>query len=457
MSSPEAVSSSSEDEFDLGSSSVKPAESSSSSKPAEDNSKLFSDDDDEDDDKPPTTPSRNDSDDGEDQNKEKEMEDLFGSDYDSEEEEFKASGIKESPLREENRPVSTDLYNDGDHGDYGSHSNEIWLPRTPKAPKTASYFICKMPNILRLIPEAYTKQSIEEEMRNPSDETLYRNYSRWRYVRDDEGKVKVDPATKLPMRETNTKLVQWEDGTYTMFVGKEALSLSRQKIPNSFLFVNEISSDKPELDDDGDAAGQETVLESHGRLKEKFTIRPMTTSSKSHKSLTMSMRAKHNKGVQKIKHYISEIDGERDQEQRAKINDDRLRLQNRKKARQTYEYDRERSSRMDASFLEEGYDGADYDEEENVAAIKEQYGGRSRNKSSASASRRGPPNASRRPPPPAASFRGGGFDEYSRSRAEKSDSDNDQGADDQDDDEDDEDIVVRSVKKRRTVDEEDSD
>ncbi|TMW64658.1 hypothetical protein Poli38472_011538 [Pythium oligandrum] len=464
-SSPEAASgsSSSEDEFDLGSSSVTAAKkdapaSENANKTAADHSNLFSDDEDDDDDdnakssangKKKSSGGDSSNEDG----KDKEMEDLFGSDYDSEEEEFKASGIKESPVREEHR-ATTDSYAEEYHDHGGSHSNEIWLPKTPKAPKSAQYYICKMPNILRLVPEAYTKQAIQEEMENPSDEMLYRNYVRWRYQRDDDGKVKIDPQTKRPLRESNTKLVQWEDGTLTMFVGKEALSLSRQKIPNSFLFVNEISSDKPVADEDPDAPGQETVLECHGRLKEKFTIRPMTTSSKSHKSLTMSMRAKHNKGVQKIKHYISELDGEREQEQRAKINDDRLRLQNRKKARQTYEYDRERSSRMDANFLEEGYDGGDYDDEENVAAIKEQFGGKSRK--SGAASRR--PAPARRPSQSA--FSGGGFDEYSRSRereAEKSDSDQDQGDDDQEDDEDDDEFVVRAAKKRRTVDEDDSD
>lgn len=217
-----------------------------------------------------------------------------------------------------------------------------------------------------------------------------------------------------------------------------------------------MSSDKPEFDDEQDVAGQETVLECHARLHEKFTIRPMTTSSKSHKSLTMSMRAKHNKGVQKIKEYISELDGYREQEQRVKIMDDRLRLQNRKKARQGYEYDRERASRMDASFLEEGYDGAggDYDDDENVGAIKEQFGGRgsAHRKSSSGAGRKHAAPHLRRAPVQS-SYHGAGFDEYRKRReAEKSDSEHDDGDEEQDDD-DDEELVIRSTKKRRTVDE----
>lgn len=114
MSSPEAQSgssSSSEDEFDLGSTSMKStsddAKTESKSDPPAtsvktDHSKLFSDEEDDEDDgdgggdseaaKKPSTKEEKGSDD-EDDSKEKEMEDLFGSDYDSEEEEFKASYV----------------------------------------------------------------------------------------------------------------------------------------------------------------------------------------------------------------------------------------------------------------------------------------------------------------------------------------------------------------------------
>ncbi|GMF47573.1 unnamed protein product [Phytophthora fragariaefolia] len=448
-SSPEAQSgsSSSEDEFDLGGPSLKSeAAAAASSKPA-DPDKLFSDDSEDEgsaggDDKSGVSSPKKESP----SQKDKEMEDLFGSDYDSEEEEFKASYVA-ALLRDRGAAGGAD----GDNG----YSDTMWLPKTPRAPKTAKYFISKMPNILRLVPEPYTKEAIRAEMENPSDETLYRNYVRWRYKRDSAtGRVLLDEQTKLPLRESNAKLVQWDDGTFSMFVGKEALTLSRQKLANSFLFVNEMASDSPRFQDSDDVVpGQESVLECHARLKEKFTIRPMTTASKSHKSLTMSMRAKHNKSVQKLKEYISELDGEREQEQRVKITDEKLRLQNRKKARQGYEYDRERSSRMDAQFLEEGYDAMDYDDDEHVGAIKEQYGKR---KSSAVPRKQG----ARRPVP------GGGFDEYRSSQrqrelerereAERSESDNDAGLDEGEDEEEEEEMVIRSHKKRRTVDEEDS-
>ncbi|KAL7679456.1 putative leo1-like protein [Plasmopara halstedii] len=463
-SSPEAQSgssSSSEDEFDLGGPSLKSNNDSHADVKPADPDKLFSDDSDEegdnkdgDDKKRVISPKKID--------KDKEMEDLFGSDYDSEEEEFKASGVKESPARDgqrSNEEFSRDDAGDrnasgGGDGDNG-YSDNMWLPRTPKAPNTTKYFISKMPNILRFVPEPYTKEGIRAEMENSSDETLYRNYVRWRYKRDPvSGRVLLDEETKLPLRESNAKLVQWEDGTFSMFVGKEALAMSRQKLANSFLFVNEMASDGPQFQDSDDVVpGQESVLECHARLQEKFTIRPMTTASKSHKGLTMSMRWRHNKSVQKMKEYISELDGEREQEQRVKITDEKLRLQNRKKARQGYEFDRDRSSRMDAQFLEDGYDAIDYDDDEHVGSIKEQFGKRK----TLSAQRK---PGIRRPVP------GGGLDEYRSSQrqrelkrereAEGFESDNNDGGVAEGDEEDEEEEMVIRSHKRRTVDEEDS-
>lgn len=62
----------------------------SGAKPAASNAKLFSDDEDDEEGDPPKSVVSPKADDD---RKEKEMEDLFGSDYDSEEEEFKASYV----------------------------------------------------------------------------------------------------------------------------------------------------------------------------------------------------------------------------------------------------------------------------------------------------------------------------------------------------------------------------
>ncbi|KAF1775890.1 Leo1-like protein [Phytophthora cactorum] len=344
------------------------------------------------------------------------MENLFESDYDSEEEEFKASGVKESPARDGGRS-NEDLFRDeaGDRGASGGGDET-----------TATRTICGCPGPLKP-PDG--QELYQQDAQHPASHT-----KRWRYKRDPAtGRVLLDDETKLPLRESNAKLVQWEDGTFSMFVGKEALTLSRQKLANSFLFVNEMASDSPN-------SRIESVLECHARLKEKFTIRPMTTASKPHKT---------QQECQKLKEYISELDGEREQEQRVKITDEKLRLQNRKKAHQGYEYDRERSSRMDAQFLEEGYDAMDYDDDEHVGAIKEQFGKR---KSSAANRKQGV----RRPVP------GGGFDEYRSSQrqrelecerevkvsGQRSESDNDAGVDEGEDDEEEEKMVIRSHKKR---------
>ncbi|RHY23183.1 hypothetical protein DYB25_006870 [Aphanomyces astaci] len=425
------------------------------SKPAEkNNAGLFSDDDEEISDvetKPPAkedskTPTADDagSDNGE------EMTELFGSDYESEEE-FKASGIKEDPVRDADRdsPIPTTTATKP----YGSssarevndaHHDELRIPKGPKAPKKTNLFFTRPPNVLRFVPDAFTTESIKKEKEETGDEGIYRNFVRWRYKLDAGGRIMVDPKTGLPMRETNARIVKWEDGSYTMCVGDEVLTLTQQKVANSFVFVNEQSTD-------------ETVLECHGRVKSKMTIRPISTASTSHQSLKMSMRARHNKAVVRIQEYVSEIDGTLDKEQRAAVKQEQMKLENRKKQRQGYEYDRDRSSRLDSTFLEEvvryqdtirclmksylqGYDGMD-DDDDNLSAIKQQYKAKSK---ATSGGRRAPTAAP------------GGLDEYrqqkqaQRHRAVEVD-------DDSDDDDDSEDEMIThtssSSKRRRTVDE----
>ncbi|OQS06395.1 hypothetical protein THRCLA_01561 [Thraustotheca clavata] len=356
------------------------------------------------------------------------MNDLFGSDYDSGEEEFKASGVKESPIREEERQVLPERPAVREVPD--AHHDELQIPKAPKAKMNTEYFFTRPPNILRFVPEAYTKSSIQKEKEETGDEGLYRNYVRWRYATDANGNVQIDSNTGLPKRESNTRIVKWEDGTYTMFVGEEALTLTKQKVANSFIFVNEQSTD-------------ETVLECHGRVAHKLTIRPNATTSSSHQSLTMSMRARHNKGVVRIQEYVSEIDGTLEKEKRAAVRQEQMRLVNRKKQREGYDYDRDRSSRMDAGFLEEGYDGVEYDDD-NLSAIKQQFGGRGSNKKQDKQAMN-----KRRPAP-----RVDGLDEYRRNqRLQESDASE---AEEEEDEE--EELMHSSSKKRRTlVDEDESD
>ncbi|CAK4070163.1 unnamed protein product [Aphanomyces euteiches] len=400
---------------------------SSTSKPGEkDNSALFSDDSEISDAEAPAKQPKKEKakDDGSDNGEE--MADLFGSDYDSEEE-FKASGIKEDPVREDSRgsPMDNDEPTTSSytrvHEVDDAHHDELQIPKGPKAPRGSELFFTRPPNVLRFVPDAFTSESIKKEKEETGDEGIYRNYVRWRYKLDGNGRIMVDPKSGLPVRESNSRIVKWDDGSYTMFVGGEALTLTQQRVANSFVFVNEQSTD-------------ETVLECHGRVQSKLTIRPISTQSSSHQSLKMSMRARHNKAVVKIQEYISEVDGTLDKEQKAAIKQEQMRLENRKKQRQGYEYDRDRSSRLDSNFLEEGYDGVEYDDN-NLSAIKQQYGHKPK-KTQEKARHRTPV------------LRPGGLDEYRQQKEQRHVVD-----DDEDEEEEEDEMITRTNKKRRTVDE----
>lgn len=107
--------------------------------------------------------------------------------------------------------------------------DELLLPEIHAIQKEAIWM--KMPNILMMRPEEFTEESIQKEMEEMEDEVQYRNFVRWRYEKDELGNT---------IRKSNTKLVQWDNGKYTLFVGNEALAVSRQSMANSFIFANAV-------------------------------------------------------------------------------------------------------------------------------------------------------------------------------------------------------------------------
>lgn len=264
------------------------------------------------------------------------------SDYESEEE-FKASGVKESQIPRDERPALLPTENapieDGSRRRPVLYNDRMELPAISRPAETKTPFVVKMPNILRIRSDECNTISLEEEQQEADidDTALYRNTIRWRFK--DETKKE---------RETNTKLVQWDDGSYSLFVGSEVLSVSRQTIGNSFVFHNQTSIVDGKTD---------TVMECQKPLHEKLTIRPSSTSNKSHRQLTQTVHARRSKGSRALKEYISEVNPDMDKASRAKANEDRLRLESKKRSRDEYHTDQYRgSNRMDADFLEEGFD-----------------------------------------------------------------------------------------------------
>ena len=102
-------------------------------------------------------------------------------------------------------------------------------------PARDSIRLVRLSNILGLEPQAYDRNTFQVSQEYYVDEQGTRrvkltNQLRWREVLDDDDQ---------PVRQSNARFVQWEDGTWQLLLGDEVLDVKELDMQqdNSFLFV----------------------------------------------------------------------------------------------------------------------------------------------------------------------------------------------------------------------------
>ena len=172
-----------------------------------------------------------------------------------------------------------------------------------------------------------------------------------------------------PLRESNTRLVKWSDGSYTLHVGTEVLEVDNldSSIPldhpdgsmagfpgiNGYLYVSqqaiirppskkELEKGPPIKSDDDNGAMKEydddeedddeddndmppqsagTVLECIAPITSRLSCRPSSLASEAHRSHTLAMRARNIKRA-RIAEVVTEVDPEKEKLARIKGKDD---------------------------------------------------------------------------------------------------------------------------------------
>lgn len=117
---------------------------------------------------------------------------------------------------------------------------------------------------------------------------------------------------------------------------------------------------------------EETILEGQKMVMEKMTVRPNSLKNKSHQSLTLAVHTKRTRTSRGLKEFITEKDPETEKQSRAKVMQDEMRLNAKKRAKRDYERDRY-GNRMDADFLEQDSEEDEDFDEEDIEAIKDKY------------------------------------------------------------------------------------
>ncbi|CAI2038747.1 hypothetical protein SEUBUCD646_0H01690 [Saccharomyces eubayanus] len=176
------------------------------------------------------------------------------------------------------------------------------IPSKANVNETVSHneiFYARIPNFLTIDPVPFDPPSFEasvNERANNStskedqldDRLIDENTVRWRYSRDNGQHV---------FKESNTQIVQWSDGSYSLKVGEEYTDILVNDTSNTFLTV---SHDQQEL----------MQCYEGGEINKTLMFIPTSTSSKIHQKLSKAVVRKNQRQNQGPGTYIINMDPE---------------------------------------------------------------------------------------------------------------------------------------------------
>ena len=200
-----------------------------------------------------------------------------------------------------------------------------------------SLHMTKLPNVVAIQPNAFDEVDYDEKEEEEQYKGYMNNMIRWRYKRDENGALVREGEDKHLVRESNTKMVKWSDGSYTLHIGNEAFDIQNVDSSasngfaglNGYVYLSQKATFQKEDDEDGQNGG--TVLECVGPVASRLVAKPSSLQSESHKNLTVAIRQRTVKRA-KIAQYMTEEDPEKLKAERIKFNEDADKLRQRKRA-----------------------------------------------------------------------------------------------------------------------------
>ena len=212
-----------------------------------------------------------------------------------------------------------------------------------------SLHMTKLPNIVNINIDPYDKDTYLPEEEEKEYNGFVHNMIRWRYKKNPStGEYMRNSQGKL-IRESNSRVVKWSDGSMTLHVGTEIFEIdsfsSNKKQPiggtnraqfpgmNGYLYLSQkatLLSSNTNEDGEKNVKKEEskslgTVLECMGSITSKLIPRPSIT-SEAHKNLTLAVHQRNMK-KSRIAEYVTQVDPEQEKNQRIKNKDDLNRSQ----------------------------------------------------------------------------------------------------------------------------------
>ena len=164
---------------------------------------------------------------------------------------------------------------------------------------------------------------------------------RWRYKTDKAGKIAVD-ANGLTQPISNCKIVRWEDGSLTAYVGDEVLHLSnvaRASTDHSYVYAKQKQMYRDGQDDDWD-----TVLRCVGKLDSRYSFQPTSLDSRVHRTFAQKTVKKITSAGRSLRTRVVVADPEREKLEREAAESEEIRIARRTRRNDEDEY-RDRGSK----------------------------------------------------------------------------------------------------------------
>jgi len=229
----------------------------------------------------------------------------------------------------------------------------------------------KLPNLVAIQPAAFEESLFIEKEEEEQYKGYVQNMIRWRYKRNADGELERDDDDQL-IRESNSRIVQWSDGSFTLHIGNEVFDVQTTDSSsggfaglNGYVYLSQKATFSGEGTEEETAGG--TVLECMAPVTSRFVPKPSSLQSEAHKSLTVAVRQRTIKKALIAEHVTFE-DPEKAKAARIRNKEDMdratARNQNNRSGGSRY-----RRPDMSRRYLEEDEDDANYDTT-NIRALK---------------------------------------------------------------------------------------
>ena len=233
------------------------------------------------------------------------------------------------------------------------HQEDLKVPSTTELSSNVSIHVTKLPNLMGIQSQPFDLASYLPSVEDQEFGPMAASLVRWRYANQN------DKSEDAPI-ESNSRLVEWEDGSWTLHIGSEAFEAdfkdrSKNDFPgfNGYLFQShQAQLETPEL--------TATVLECVAPVKSRLTVHPSSLQSAAHKSLTVAVRQKTLKQA-RIATLATQDDPELQKAERIRASQDVHKQQRKSGGGRMGTGGARRRPRMSRGYLEDDYDDDAYD------------------------------------------------------------------------------------------------